>query len=84
MKEQNNGLFSVFLYHNVIPIVTSAVIIAISWTSLGSKIDLLNQKVDFLSQQVEEYNQRNKEIQTRLGTVESDVKVIFTKLEIGR
>lgn len=47
---------------------------------LSVKIDLLTQKVEFLGQQVEEYNSKNKDIQTRLGTDESNIQIIFTKL----
>jgi cell division protein FtsL len=80
MKEKVNDSLTWFQINNIVPIVTSIVIIALSWASLGAKIDLLNQKVDYLSKQVEEYNQRNKEIQTRVGTAESNIQVIFTKL----
>ena len=80
MKEKVNDSLTWFQINNIVPIITSIVIIALSWASLGAKIDLLNQKVEYLTKQVEEYNQRNKEVQTRIGTSESNIQVIFTKL----
>jgi hypothetical protein len=47
---------------------------------LSIKIELLSQKVDFVAKEVQEYNQRNKEVQTRLGIMEKDVGIIYTKL----
>ena len=79
--KKTNDLFEVFLYNNIIPLVTSAVIIALSWASLGSKIELLNQKVDFLVANQKEYFERNKEVQTRIGTMEVKVKEIETRIE---
>lgn len=40
------GQLSWFQINNWVPIITSAVIIALSWGALNSKVDLINQKLD--------------------------------------
>jgi len=71
-------------YAFFVSIAVSVFAFATLYYGLSLKLELLNQKVDYLVKQTEEYNQRNKEIQTRLGTTESDIKVIFTKLLIQK
>ena len=70
--------------NNIVPIVTSAIMITISFMALSNKLELLNQKVEYLVKQTEEYNLRNKEVQTRLGIVESNIVEINTKLSINK
>ena len=82
MKRHEDDLFEMFLYNNIIPLITSAVIIAVSWASLGSKIDLLNQKVEFLANEVQEYNQRNKDLQIRVGDNQLQIARIFERLGV--
>jgi hypothetical protein len=82
MSKNQEDLFQWFLTNNIIPLITSAVIIALSWSSLGNQISLLNQKVDYLVQTQNEYFERNKEVQTRLGTMEVKIKELETMLVI--
>jgi len=69
-------------FNNIVPIVTSAVMIAISWMTLITRIELLNQKIDYLVKNQDEYFQRNKEIQTRVGTLEVKVSTLETEMHI--
>jgi len=66
-KEQGKDAITWMTFNNVVPIVTSAVMITISWMTLITRIELLNQKIDYLVKNQEEYFQRNKEVQVRLG-----------------
>ena len=84
MKKQSNDLFEVFLYNNAIPLITSAVIIALSWASLGSQIALLNQKVDYLVQSQKELLESRRGIETRYGQLSLDVKELQTLLNIKK
>jgi len=79
MKKTNNT-FEIFLYHNAIPLITSAIIIALSWASLGGQIALLNQKVDYLVKNQQEYFDRNKEVQIRIGEIQVKMKELETIL----
>ena len=84
MKKTQNNTFDLFLYHNIIPLVTSAVIIAVSWASLGSQIALLNQKVDYLVQSQKELLESRRGIETRYGNLTLDVKELQTLLNIKK
>jgi len=84
MKKTQNNTFDLFLYHNIIPLVTSAVIIAVSWASLGSQIALLNQKVDYLVQSQKELLESRRGIETRYGQLSLDVKELQTLLNIKK
>jgi len=83
MKKTNNT-FDLFLYHNIVPFITSAVIIAISWANLGSQIALLNQKVDYLVQSQKELLESRRGIETRYGNLSLDVKELQTLLNIKK
>lgn len=81
MKETERSI-TWLQFNNIVPIITSAVIIAFSWASLGTQIALLNQKVDYLVKTQEEYLQRNKDVQVRLGVLEIKTSNIETMLKI--
>ena len=70
------------IYGFFVSIIVSVFAFAGLYYGLSLKIELLNQKVDYLVQQTKEYNERNKEVLTRLGIVEKDVGIIYTKLSI--
>ena len=84
MKKQSNNLFEVFFYHNIIPIVSSAVVIALSWASLSSKIDLLDQKIDFLVKSQNELLESRRGIETRYGELSLDIKELQTVLNLKK
>ena len=49
MKEiKNQNLFETFLYNNIVPLISSAVVIALSWASISTQLAVINQKIDFL------------------------------------
>lgn len=79
-KQSEQDLFQWFLTNNIIPLLTSSVVIALSWASLGAKIDLLNQKVDFMAKLQNEYLERNRDVQQRLGEAEAKIREINIKL----
>jgi len=84
MKNKTNNTFDLFLYHNIVPLVTSAVIIAISWASLRGDLALLNQKVDFLVQSQKELLESKRGLETRFGELSLDVKELQTLLNIKK
>jgi len=84
MKNKTNNTFDLFLYHNIVPLVTSAVIIAISWANLGGQIALLNQKVDYLVQSQKELLESKRGLETRFGELSLDVKELQTVLNIKK
>lgn len=77
-KLQGNGTFQFFLFHNIVPLITSAVVIALSWSSLRSEIQLLSQKVDFLVQAQKEFIDSRQDLETRFGEMALKVKELET------
>ena len=78
MRQKTNGAITWLQVNNLIPIVTSFIIMALSWSSLSSKIDLLNQKVDFLVQAQKDLVESRRGIETRYGELSLKVKELET------
>lgn len=46
MEKSSQDQITWFQVNNIVPLVTSAVMIALSWGALNSKVDLISQKLD--------------------------------------
>ena len=66
-----------------VPIITSILLIAVSWSNLTTKVELLNQKVDNLTQKIDFLTEKYGSVESRYGTISLQVQRIETKLELG-
>lgn len=90
MKKE--GLFQPqFVIQMFLQLVGTAVVIALSWGSLNTKVDLANQKLDFVAQKVEEHaanskdekaeeNKANQDRDKRIAENEKAIDSIKTQL----
>lgn len=80
-----------FVIQMFLQLVGTAVVIALSWGSLNTKVDLANQKLDFVAQKVEEHaanskdekaeeNKANQDRDKRIAENEKAIDSIKTQL----
>ena len=81
MKTKEKETISWLQINNLIPIITSLVIISLSWASLSSKLALLDQKLDFLVKTQQEYIDSRRNLETRFGELALQVKELEVLLK---
>jgi hypothetical protein len=69
-------------FHNIIPLVTSAVMVTISFMSLSAQVALLNQKVDNLMANQKELLEKYSSVENRYGKLTLEVKELQTILSV--
>jgi len=79
-----------FQFNNIVPIVSSAVMITLSWAALNTKIALIDQKLDtYIANQntiIKELAEGRKINATEIALIKTDVntlKIEFKNLKIG-
>jgi hypothetical protein len=80
-KQPNNDFISWATVSNIVPIITSFIVIALSWASLTTRLSLIEQKLDFISITLEKhYKQAEikdieiKELQEQVAIVKNILK----------
>lgn len=81
---KNEKYISWMTFNNIFPVVTSAVLITISFLALQTKVELLNQKVDMVLARQEEILKKYANIETRYGELSLAVNRIETEHELNR
>ena len=70
--------------NNLIPVITSVILIAISWANLSSRVELLNQKMDLIlanqNQVINELTSSYKSLETRYGQHALEIKELQTRV----
>jgi len=80
MTKKSNGAITWLQINNLIPVITSAIIITLSWASLSVQIELLNQKVDSLISNQKQLVQSRKDLENRYGELSLKVKGLETTI----
>jgi len=80
MTKKPNGAITWLQINNLIPVITSAIIITLSWASLSVQIELLNQKVDSLISNQKQLVQSRKDLENRYGELSLKVKGLETTI----
>ena len=82
MVKHADNLITWGAFHNVVPIVTSAVMVTITFMSLSAQVALLNQKVDNLIVNQIEILEKYSSVENRYGALTLKVNRIETLLQI--
>lgn len=81
MKDKYTELISKPEINFWVPIVSSAVVIAMSWMMLSSRIDLMNQKLDIVIVKLDEHLADQKVLHNTLGGEISKLTLKVERLE---
>lgn len=68
-------------FNNIVPIITSAIIIAMSWAALTTRLSLIEQKVDFIANTLEKHYNEVKVRDENVNNLQKEVAIIKSILK---
>lgn len=69
-------------FNNIVPIITSAIIIALSWGALTSRLSLIEQKVDFIATTLESHYEEAKDDAKDIQEIQRQLAIIKNVLQL--
>jgi len=84
-KANNENQITWFQFNNIVPIVSSAVMIVLSWAALNTKIALIDQKLDtYITNQntiIKQLADGRIENAHEIATLKTDVVTLMTEFK---